>query len=252
MSKFIITTTYTLALAVAVACNASTEPATTSESSSEPNIVQPETPAPVQESGKSLAYNFDSDAAGSMPAKFHDALTGKGSRGTWVVKSDSTAPSAPNVFAQISADKTSYRFPVAIADEGSFRDLDLSVRFKPISGRVDQAAGLVWRLKDANNYYIVRANALENNVVLYKVVGGKRTDIDNKGEGRTYGKKAPVPLNQWSELRVVMIGNLAEVFLNGTKLFEVEDDTFKDAGKVGLWTKADSVTYFDDLRVTAK
>jgi len=252
MSKFIITATYTLAIAVAVACNASTEPATTGESSFEPNIIQPEPPAPVQESGKNLSYNFDSDAAGSMPAKFHDALTGKGSRGQWAVRADSTAPSAPNVFAQTSADKTSYRFPLAIADEGSFRDLDLSVRFKPISGKVDQAAGLVWRLRDANNYYIVRANALEGNVVLYKVQNGKRTDLPVKGEGRTYGKKGSVPSGQWSELRVVQTGNLAEVFLNGTKLYEVEDETFKDAGKVGLWTKADSVTYFDDLRVTAK
>ncbi|MDQ3258475.1 MAG: DUF1080 domain-containing protein [Acidobacteriota bacterium] len=252
MSKFIITATYMLAFALAVACNASTGIITSDESSSEPNIVQPEAPAPVQESGKSLAYNFDSDAAGSMPSKFHDALTGKGSRGQWTVKADSTAPSAPNVLAQTSADKTSYRFPVAIADEGSFRDLDLSVRFKAISGRVDQAAGLVWRLRDANNYYIVRANALENNVVLYKVQDGKRTDLPVKGEGRTYGKKAQVPANQWSELRVVQIGNIAEVFLNNTKLYEVEDDTFKDAGKVGLWTKADSVTYFDDLRVMAK
>ncbi len=252
MSKFVITATYTLAIALAVACNASPGIIATDESSAEPNIVQPEAPAPVQESGKGFAYNFDSGAVGSMPAKFHDALTGKGSRGQWAVKADSTAPSAPNVFAQTSSDKTSYRFPVAIADEGSFRDLDLSVRFKPISGRVDQAAGLVWRLKDANNYYIVRANALENNVVLYKVQNGKRTDLPVKGEGRTYGKKAQVPVNQWSELRVLMTGNLAEVFLNGTKLFEVEDDTFKDAGKVGLWTKADSVTYFDDLRVSAK
>jgi len=252
MSKFIITATYMLAFALIIACNASTGITTTDESSSEPNIVQPETPAPVEESGKSLSYNFDSDAVGSMPAKFHDALTGKGSRGQWRVQADSTAPSAPNVLAQTSADKTSYRFPVAIADEGSFRDLDLSVRFKPISGRVDQAAGLVWRLRDANNYYIVRANALENNVVLYKVQNGKRTDLPVKGEGRTYGKKARVPANQWSELRVVQTGNLAEVFLNGTKLYEVEDDAFKDAGKIGLWTKADSVTYFDDLRATAK
>ncbi|MBA3713556.1 MAG: DUF1080 domain-containing protein [Pyrinomonadaceae bacterium] len=252
MSKFIITATCTLTFALAVACNASTEPATTGESSSEPNTIQPEAPAPVQESGKALTYNFDSDVAGSMPATFHDALTGKGSRGQWAVKADSNAPSAPNVFAQTSADNTSYRFPLAIADEGSFRDLDLSVRFKPISGRVDQAAGLVWRLRDANNYYIVRANALENNVVLYKVQNGKRTDLPVKGEGRTYGKKVQVPANQWSELRVVQRGNHAEVFLNGTKLYEVEDDTFKDAGKVGLWTKADSITYFDDLRVTAK
>jgi len=180
-----------------------------------------------------------------------DTFKDAGKVGLWT-KADSTAPSAPNVFAQTSADKTSYRFPLAIADEGSFRDLDLSVRFKPISGKVDQAAGLVWRLRDANNYYIVRANALEGNVVLYKVQNGKRTDLPVKGEGRTYGKKGSVPSGQWSELRVVQTGNLAEVFLNGTKLYEVEDETFKDAGKVGLWTKADSVTYFDDLRVTAK
>jgi hypothetical protein len=156
------------------------------------------------------------------------------------------------VLAQISTDKTGYRFPLAIADDGSFRDLDLSVRFKTISGNEDQAAGLVWRLKDANNYYIVRANALENNVVLYKVENGKRTDLPLKGEGRTYGKKTNVPKAQWSELRVVAAGNLFEVFLNGNKLYEVEDNTFAEAGKVGLWTKADSVTYFDDLRVTAK
>jgi hypothetical protein len=128
----------------------------------------------------------------------------------------------------------------------------LSVRFKTISGRVDQAAGLVWRLKDANNYYIVRANALEGNVVLYKVQSGKRTDLPVKGEGRTYGKKASVPSGQWNELRVTATGNLFEVYLNNQKLYEVEDNTFPESGKVGLWTKADSVTHFDDLRVTAK
>lgn len=212
----------------------------------------PEIPAPVQEPGKSLLYNFDNDVTGKLPAKFHAALTGKGVAPAWEVKADSSAPSQPNVLAQISTDKTGYRFPLAIADDGSFRDLDLSVKFKPISGNEDQAAGLVWRLKDANNYYIVRANALENNVVLYKVENGKRTDLPLKGEGRTYGKKTNVPKAQWSELRVVAAGNLFEVFLNGNKLYEVEDNTFTEAGKVGLWTKADSVTYFDDLRVTAK
>lgn len=212
----------------------------------------PEVPAPTQQPGKSFVYNFDADTVGKLPAKFHAGLTGKGGTGVWEVKADSSAPSQPNVLAQTSSDKTSYRFPLAIADEGSFRDLDLSVRFKPISGQVDQAAGLTWRLKDANNYYIVRANALENNVVLYKVENGKRTDLPLKGEGRTYGKKASVPSGQWSELRVVAVGNLFEVFVNGQKLYEVEDNTFTEAGKVGLWTKADSVTHFDDLRVTAK
>jgi len=218
----------------------------------EPNTVAPEVAAPVQQLGSSFVYNFDNDTKGQLPDKFHGALTGKGTAGSWEVKADSSAPSQPNVLAQTSTDKTSYRFPLAIADEGSFCDLALSVRFKPISGEVDRAAGLVWRLKDANNYYIVRANALENNVVLYKIENGKRTDLPLKGEGRTYGKKASVPTAQWSELRVVAAGNLFEVFLNSQKLYGVEDKTFTEAGKVGLWTKADSVTYFDDLRVTAK
>ena len=237
-----------LAFLIVVACNPGTG---SSEGRSVANTPA-ESPAPMQEPGKTLVYNYDNDVAGKLPEKFHAALTGQGSPGTWVVIADSSAPSSPNVLAQTSADKTSYRFPLAIADEGSFRDLDLSVKFKPISGRVDQAAGLLWRLQDANNYYIVRANALEGNVVLYKVQNGKRTDLPLKGEGRTYGKKTSVPSSQWSELRVVATINLFEVFLNGQKLYEVEDGTFTNAGKVGLWTKADSVTHFDDLRVTAK
>jgi hypothetical protein len=128
-------------------------------------------------------------------------------------------------------------------------DVDLSVRFKPISGQIDQAGGLVWRYQNQDNYYIVRGNALEDNVVLYKVEGGKRTDLPLKGEGRTYGKKTDVPAGQWSTLRVVANGRLFEVYFNGAKLYEVEDDTFSAPGKVGLWTKADSVTQFDDLTV---
>jgi hypothetical protein len=238
-----------LAILIVAACNPQ---ATRSENNNGASGQTAEAPAPAQEPGKSFTYNFDSDTVGRLPAKFHSALTGSGAPGEWIVTADASAPSQPNVLAQNSADKTNYRFPLAIADEGSFRDLDLSVKFKPISGRVDQAAGLVWRLKDANNYYIVRANALEGNVVLYKVENGKRTDLPLKGEGRTYGKKVGVPSSQWSELRVVATDNLFEAFLNGQKLYEVEDGTFPDAGKIGLWTKADSVTYFDDLRVTAK
>jgi len=141
---------------------------------------------------------------------------------------------------------------VCVLDGHGAVDLDLSVRFKPVSGAGDQAAGLVWRYQDKDNYYIVRANALENNVVPYKVENGRRIDLPLKGEGRTYGKKTPVPKNQWSELRVTAKGTLFTVYLNGQKLYEVEDGTFSEAGKVGLWTKADSVTYFDDLKVIAQ
>lgn len=228
-------------LAALLACNAS----------SQANRTAPETSAPIQQPGNALVYNFDKDKVGQIPANVHTALTGQGAKGEWVVQADSTAPSQPHVFAQTSRDSTSYRFPLAIADDGSFQDLDLSVTFKPISGAKDQAAGLVWRLQDADNYYIVRANALENNVVLYKVENGKRTDLALKGEGRTYGKKSTVPSGQWSTLRVTARGKLFEVYLNGAKLYEVEDETFKEAGKIGLWTKADSVTYFDNLTVTA-
>src|SRR5712691_4670991 len=127
------------------------------------NKVAPETPAPLQPGGKEFVYNFDGDTAGQLPARFHEALTGQGAKPQWVVKADPSAPSQPNVLAQLSTDKTDYRFPLAIADEGSFQDLEMSVKFKAVSGEVDQAAGMVFRLIDANNYYIVRANALEGN-----------------------------------------------------------------------------------------
>jgi hypothetical protein len=126
------------------------------------------------------------------------------------------------------------------------------VRFRPVSGRVDQAAGLVWRYQDADNYYIVRANALEDNVVLYKVQNGNRTDLPVKDEGRTYGKPAEVPAKEWSTLRVFAAGTRFDVYFNGRKLYEVEDSTFTRAGRVGVWTKADSVTHFDDITVTVK
>src|SRR6266436_4122893 len=134
----------------------------------------PETPAPPQSAGASLTYNFDSDTVGAIPEKFHSARTGKGAESKWVVMADPTAPSKPNVVAQTSTDTTDYRFSLLIADEGSFKDLELSVRFKAVSGEVDRAGGLVFRLKDANNYYIVRANALEDNYRLYHVVAGNR------------------------------------------------------------------------------
>jgi hypothetical protein len=203
-------------------------------------------------SAQTKIINFDQDTQGQPPAGFSFGLTGQGKTGVWVVTKDDAAPDRKNVLAQTDTDATSYRFPLAVFDGLTPKDLDASVKFKPISGSKDQAAGIVWRYKDANNYYIVRANALENNVVLYKVENGKRADLPLKGEGRTYGKKAKVPKAEWSTLRVQAKGNLFTVYLNGEKLYEVEDETFKEAGKVGLWTKADSVTYFDELQITVK
>lgn len=199
--------------------------------------------------GATRKVDFSADPIGQPPKGFEFGHTAKaGAPGKWVIQ----AEGANKYLVQTDPDSTRSRFPVAVLSDVSAADVDLSVRFKPVSGRVDQAAGLVWRYRDQDNYYIVRANALEDNVVLYKVEGGKRTDLPVKGEGRTYGKKAEVSANQWSTLRVVATGPRFEVHLNGAKLYEVEDTTFTQAGKVGVWTKADSVTQFDDLMVVTK
>jgi hypothetical protein len=193
--------------------------------------------------------DFSQDPTDQPPKGFEFGYTAAvGKPGKWTVQSDGTN----KVLAQTDPDSTRSRFPMAVLSDISGADVDLSVRFKPISGRVDQAAGLVWRYQNQDNYYIVRANALENNVVLYKVEKGTRTDLPVKGEGRTYGKKAQVPSGQWSTLRVVAAGPRFDVYLSGTKLYEVEDSTFSQSGKVGVWTKADSVTQFDDLTIVTK
>lgn len=196
--------------------------------------------------------DFEAAPVGEAPPSFSFGLTGSGRPGVWVVRKDEGSPERGNVLAQTDADRTSYRFPIAVFNDVTATDVDLSVRFRPVSGAVDQAAGLVWRYRDASNYYIVRANALEGNVVPYKVENGKRIDLPLKGSGRTYGKKAEVPRNRWSQMGVTVRGASFVVSLNGEGLYEVEDVTFTGAGKVGLWTKADSVTYFDDLTIASR
>jgi hypothetical protein len=206
--------------------------------------VAAEKPAPQQPSGKQFTYNFDGDTPGQLPANFHSAKTGAGTQEKWAVTTDSAAPSKPNVVAQTSTDQNDYRFPLLISDEGSFQNLDVSVKFKAVSGSIDRAGGLVFRLKDPNNYYIARANALENNYRLYHVVNGRRSQFG--------GANFKVTSGEWHELRVEAVGNKFTCYYDGSRKIEATDDTFKDAGKVGLWTKADSVTHFDDLKVTAK
>lgn len=180
-------------------------------------------------------------------------MTHTGGAPKWEVLKDDTAPSKPNALAQTSTDRTGGRFPLAVYERANLTDGAVSVSFKPVSGSGDQAAGIVWRYKDPNNYYIVRANALEDNVVLYKVEGGTRVSLAPKGTpSNTYGAKHPVPERTWSTLRVEFQGSRFSVLFDGKKIMEVEDNTFAGAGRVGLWTKADSVTYFDDFRIEPK
>lgn len=196
-----------------------------------------------------VAFDFEGDEPGAVPAGFSPALSGDGAPGVWEVVDDPGAPAGSKVVAQTDPDRTNYRFPVLVLDATPARDLTLSVRFKAISGKKDQAAGLMWRYRDPGNYYVVRANALEDNVVLYKMENGKRSDLDVKGARSSYGVDVEVPAGAWNELAVEVAGELFTVFFGGEKLFEVEDSTFSEAGLVGLWTKADSVTRFDDLRL---
>ncbi|MGH7859338.1 MAG: family 16 glycoside hydrolase, partial [Candidatus Binatia bacterium] len=150
--------------------------------------------------------------------------------------------------AQVSDDSAKGRFPLCVYDDVSAKDVAVSVKLRPISGEIDQAGGIVWRYRDRDNYYVVRANALEGNVVLYKVENGKRTDLKPVGARLlAYGKKVEVPADEWSELRVVSKETRHAAYFNGEHLFDVADDTFSAPGRVGLWTKADSVTRFDDL-----
>jgi hypothetical protein len=177
-----------------------------------------------------------------LPADWNTGITGSGTA-KWEVAAENSAPSKPNALRQ-SGEAT---FAWAIKSDHPIQDGFVEVKIKPVSGREDQAGGIVWRFKDSDNYYIVRANALEGNVVLYKTVGGKRSSLQVKGRMFGYGVDTTVPSGKWSRLRVEFAGPLFTVSFNGSKLFEVEDNTFAEAGNVGVWTKADSVTLFDDF-----
>jgi hypothetical protein len=185
--------------------------------------------------------DFQSAPTGTLPVGVTTALTGSGGPVKWSIVEDASASAGPRVLAQTSTDRTDYRFPLAILDQPVAADLDVAVRFKAVAGEVDRAAGIALRLSDANNYYVVRANAAEDNVRLYKVVKGQRMQFA--------GANTKVPSGVWQELRLSARGNRFDVFFNGKSLYSATDTTFTAAGKVALWTKADSVTYFDDLRI---
>lgn len=222
-------------LIVAASCSRSVEPTSAAA-------------APPTANGATV-FDFENDDSGQTPKGFTAALTGGGPAGDWRALHVNDAPSGKTVVVQFTHDQTNTRFPHLVRDDVHARDVDLSVKFKTISGQLDASGGLIFRYQDKDNYYVVRANALEGNVVAYKTEHGKRSNIGVKGKDGAYGVKADVPHQKWNTLRAIVKGNLIEVFLNDRKLFDVENDTFKDAGKVGLWTKADAVTQFDDLSV---
>jgi hypothetical protein len=192
-------------------------------------------------SAEGARIDFESGQVGALPAGVTTALTGSGGPVKWAILEDASAPAGLKVLAQTSADKTDYRFPLAIFDQPVAADLDVTVRFKPVGGEVDRAAGIAVRLVDKDNYYVVRANALEDNVRLYRMMKGQRIQFA--------GANIKVPSGVWQELRLSARGNRFEVFLDGRSLYSATDSTLIGPGRVALWTKADSVTHFDNLTI---
>ncbi len=192
--------------------------------------------------GTAGVVDLGASQVGRPPSGFTFARTGEGAPGAWEVVADASVASG-HVLAQTSADGTDHRFPLAIYEGQPPLNGEVSVRFKAVSGRVDRAGGLAIRLRDADHYYVVRANALEDNVNFYRVVKGGRREIK--------GVSAKVPSGVWHTLALRAENERFTVSFNGKVLFTVNDRTFPGAGKVALWTKADSVTRFDWLVIEA-
>ena len=192
-----------------------------------------ETPKPQTPSHNvQKVWNFDTDKENEVPTGF-ESHSGK-----WMVKSDPSAPSKSNILAQSSTQET---WPGIVIKDSNYKNVALEVKFKTILGDEDQAAGIIFRYKDSGNFYVFRANADEDNAVLFKFENGHRSSIKSA--------KVKVPHSTWSSIKVIAMNDSISCFFNGQKLCTIQNDLDKE-GKIGLWTKADSVTYFDDF--TAK
>ena len=197
--------------------------------------------------------HFDRDSLGKTPQGWTVPITNHGSMPRWEVVRDPSAKTQPYVLAQVASDPHPDRFPLAILDRVSVRDGDVSVRLKPVSGRQDQAGGVVFRYRDEKNYYAVRANAMGDDVALIKVENGRTIPITPRGMSPSnFEVKHDIQPNAWQILKVSFRGSQFQVYVNHHRLFQAQDSTYTGPGKVGLCTVADSVTYFDDFRVYPK
>jgi hypothetical protein len=195
---------------------------------------------------------FDATPPGAFPGGW-TVVNRHPAAAKWEIRRDPSAPSRPNVLAQVSSDHANDRFPIAILDKANFRDGEVSVKFKTVAGKDEQVAGLLWRYKDPDNYYLVRANSLENNIAMYKIQDGRWIPVTPRGRtAASHNVRHKIPQRTWNILRVTFKKARFEVYFDHRKVFEAEDSTFDQAGKLGLWTKSDSVTYFDDFQFSGK
>jgi hypothetical protein len=229
-----------LSIILLISCNQtkSNNTDTTTEKKSESKEIMSASPI-------DKTFTFDDYEVGKIPSGWSQYFTGVSEITDWKIVDDN----GNKVLAQLSEEDVKGHFNEIVYDGFKIKNVELKVRVKGIKGERDQGGGFVWRFIDADNHYIVRANPLEDNVVLYKMENGKRTDLPLVGKGKTYGVDVEPLGGGWNELRLTVVDNIFTVYLNDKQLFQIDDETFTEAGKIGLWTKADAVTYFDDLQV---
>jgi hypothetical protein len=200
-------------------------------------------------------FDFDGAAVGSTPRDWLVAQTGDGEPPNWQIVDDPASETTGNVLAHLAPDRRFRRYPLAIYAGADLADGRVAVRFKPVSGGAARAAGLVWRYQDRNNYYAARADALRENVVLFKVEDGRRRDLGffgKRAHDDELSRELAISASRWSTLEVYFSGSRFSVLFDGAKLIDVDDSSFSQPGKIGLWTMADSVSYFDDFEFSEK
>ncbi len=196
----------------------------------------------AETAGPALEWNFDQTSPGALPTQFSIATLFDGRpAGDWQVLTTDRAKSPPNVLAQLMPKGAEHAYKVVLIQGTESADMELEVSLLPIGGKADMGGGLIWRATDDRNYYLARANPLEQNIRIYRVVKGVRHMLKNVDQ--------IIDLRKWHTLRVMMNGCQAQVFFDQRPIFDLCDDTFKGQGLVGLWTKSDAVTYFDNLRL---
>jgi hypothetical protein len=194
---------------------------------------------------KERKVRFDREDAGKVPAGWKAEKTGQGEGSVWPVVADATGPGKTGYVLAQTAPGPNALFNICVLDDSQFDDGEIRVSFKAVRGQKDQGGGIVWRYQDHDNYYMARMNPLESNFRVYKVVAGKRIQLQSNEDVK-------VPAGEWHEVKIKMEGDRIECFLDGPKLLDVKDAQFPNPGKVGLWTKADAQTHFDAFRVKAR
>jgi hypothetical protein len=196
------------------------------------------------------SLDFDKAQPGAAPPDWSFATTHHGQPGHWVVHPDVGAPSAPNVFAQLAADRAPLRYALALYDKGYCKNGDLSAEMKIISGKATQTGGLIWRYQDPNNYYLLTISADEDTIAVLKVQDGRPIPVAKLGPGlKAFQVSHKIEPQEWNVLRVTFQATKMTVYFDHRKVMDAEDTTFLKPGKTGLWTRGDTIAYFDNFRI---